>query len=102
LDHYLTGIKENFQGKFSRTQWQKEPFIQGCYTSFQPNQLTEFSDCFYIESEKINGNKYVTQEQLIFAGEQFSSDYYGYMNGGAQTGRLAVQYLLEHLQKTTV
>ncbi|MFZ4677870.1 MAG: FAD-dependent oxidoreductase [Nodosilinea sp.] len=26
---------------------------------------------------------------LAFAGEPFSDEYYGYMNGAAQTGRLA-------------
>lgn len=28
-------------------------------------------------------------DNLVFASEQFSDEYYGYMNGAGQTGRLA-------------
>jgi monoamine oxidase len=31
---------------------------------------------------------------LVFAGEQLSDEYYGFMNGAAQTGRLAAQVIL--------
>jgi monoamine oxidase len=37
-------------------------------------------------------------DNLIFAGEHFSDEYYGYMNGGAQTGRLAAAVALRLLK----
>ncbi|MFM2315498.1 MAG: hypothetical protein RLZZ04_4776 [Cyanobacteriota bacterium] len=35
--------------------------------------------------------------RLIFAGEHFSDEFYGYMNGGAQTGRLAALVIIENI-----
>jgi monoamine oxidase len=34
---------------------------------------------------------------LLFAGEHTSDEYYGFMNGGAQTGRLAAEAALRKL-----
>jgi monoamine oxidase len=35
----------------------------------------------------------------VFAGEHLSDAYYGYMNGGAETGRLAAQVVLRRIER---
>lgn len=52
-------------------------------------------DHVYIENAKAGQD--VVVGHLIFAGEHVSEAYYSYMNGAAQTGRLAAQYLLKQL-----
>ncbi|MGF1591346.1 MAG: flavin monoamine oxidase family protein [Pleurocapsa sp.] len=76
-------------GKFVRSNWCQDPLITGGYTNFKPGQYTEFSEFLYIESEVPEERQNVVFGNLIFAGEHFSDEFYGYMNGGAQTGRLA-------------
>ncbi|NJK55911.1 MAG: FAD-dependent oxidoreductase [Pleurocapsa sp. SU_5_0] len=46
-----------------------------------------------MESEVPQERQQVAFGNLIFAGEHFSDEFYGYMNGGAQTGRLAAQVI---------
>jgi monoamine oxidase len=93
INQILPGVKQVANQQFVKTQWTKSPFSQGSYTNFQPGQLTEFSEFFYIEE---NGE--ISQDgrvdKLIFAGEHFSDEFYGYMNGAAQTGRLAASLIV--------
>ncbi|MCZ6873732.1 MAG: FAD-dependent oxidoreductase [bacterium] len=37
---------------------------------------------------------------LVFAGEHLSNAFYGYMNGAAQTGRLAAAVIVGRIQMT--
>ena len=86
--------------RFLRTAWATNPFSKGAYTNFKPGQLTAFADFFYIESEDLEERQEVRVNNLIFAGEQVSDEFYGYMNGGAQTGRLAAESILSSLAVT--
>ena len=81
-------------GEFIRTNWSRDPLIAGGYTNLEPGQYTEFSEFFYIESEVLEERQNVVAGNLIFAGEHFSDEYYGYMNGAAQTGRLAAKVMM--------
>ncbi|GBF79598.1 flavin monoamine oxidase family protein [Aphanothece sacrum] len=99
LDSVISGVKEAATGDFWRTAWQNERLIQGAYTNFKPGQYTEFQEWMYIDSENPVETQKVRVENLIFAGEQFSANYYGYMNGAAETGRLAAQTIIETLFK---
>jgi monoamine oxidase len=36
---------------------------------------------------------------MFFAGEHCSADFQGYMNGGAETGRLAAEAIMEILKE---
>ena len=87
--------------RFLRTAWTTDPFAKGAYTNFKPGQLTTFADFFYIESENPEERQEVRVNNLVFAGEQVSDEFYGYMNGGAQTGRLAAESILLSLTVTT-
>jgi monoamine oxidase len=90
----VPGIQNAATGKFVRTEWSRDPFTQGAYANFKPGQLTAFSRFFYIESDKPSERQNVHVGNLVFAGEQLSDEYYGFMNGAAQTGRLAAQVIL--------
>jgi monoamine oxidase len=98
LEQAIPGIQGVATHQFIRTNWAEQPYTLGAYTNFRPGQLTEFADFFYIEAEDPAERQEVSFSRLVFAGEQFSDAYYGYMNGGAQTGRLAVEVLLRYLQ----
>lgn len=79
-----------------RTAWAKDPFARGGYSSFAPGQLTRFARHFWLEEEGV-----VTPPApagpIVFAGEHLSDAFPGYMNGGAQTGRLAAEAVLTSL-----
>jgi monoamine oxidase len=78
-------------GKFFRTYWSRDYLVGGSYTNFQPGQYTEFSKFLYVESEVPEERQDVSFGNLVFAGEHLSDEFYGYMNGAAQTGRLAAE-----------
>jgi monoamine oxidase len=97
FDDIISGAKKAANGRFLSTQWTKNPLTQGAYTNFQPGQLTKFADFFYIESDDPSERQDVHVGNLIFAGEQLSDEFYGFMNGGAQTGRLAAEVLIRNI-----
>lgn len=100
LEHFAQIIpqaKSTATGKVLRTNWSRDPLIKGGYTNFQPGQYTEFSEFRYIESTVPEERQQVAFGRLIFAGEQFSDEFYGYMNGGAQTGRLAAEVITANI-----
>ncbi len=79
-----------------RTAWGKDPFARGAYSTFAPGQLTRFAGHFWLEEDGV-----VTPPApagpIMFAGEHLSDAFPGYMNGGAQTGRLAAEAVLASL-----
>jgi len=86
--------------QFFRTGWTKDSLTKGSYTNFKPGQLTEFGEFFYIESKKPEERQDVRVGNLVFAGEQLSDEFYGFMNGAAQTGRLAAEIIIrEEMQQ---
>ncbi|MBD0335879.1 MAG: FAD-dependent oxidoreductase [Cyanobacteria bacterium Co-bin13] len=91
LDSVIPGIAGAATGRFFRSSWAKDIFVGGGYTSFKPGQYSEFSEFLYVESDDPEERQDVQVGHLVFAGEHLSSDFYGYMNGGAQTGRLAAE-----------
>jgi monoamine oxidase len=100
LGHFAQIIllaKSSATGKVLRTNGSRDPLIKGGYTNFQPGQYTEFSEFRYIESAVPEERQEVAFGGLIFAGEHFSDEFYGYMNGGAQTGRLAAQVIMANI-----
>jgi monoamine oxidase len=86
---YLRDLQGAAGDRFARTAWAKDPDFGGGYSTFAPGQYTRFRAHLYVESDHPAERQQVTVGNLAFAGEQFSDEYYGYMNGAAQTGRLA-------------
>lgn len=86
----LPGLSEAASFWQRRTGWQRDPFARGAYSCFRPGQLTRFAGLFWIEEEEATSQAAVAGP-LIFAGEHLSDAWPGYMNGAAQTGRLAAR-----------
>ena len=74
-------------GRVRRTHWCDDPLTRGTYIGFRPGQLTRFGGLLTLEEEgevRPSGTG-----PLLFAGEWLSDAWPGYMNGAAQTGRIA-------------
>lgn len=92
LDKYYQ-ILESISGKpyhgkraSSKTIWSADPFSLGSYACYQPQQWSTLAG---LEIEPV-GN-------VFFAGEHCSDAFQGYMNGAAQTGRLAALNLINKI-----
>lgn len=77
-----------------RTAWAMDPFAQGAYSRFLPGQLTRFARHFWVEEEGGKVTPPLSSGAILFAGEHLSDAHTGYMNGAAQTGRLAADHLM--------
>lgn len=87
----IPGAQDAATNRFLLTQWTTDPLTQGGYTNFKPGQLLEFGEFLYVESDDPDERQTVNVGNLVFAGEQLSDEFYGFMNGAAQTGRLAAE-----------
>lgn len=97
-DNVLPGLAANSNGRFVRTAWHRTPYIAGGYTNFKPGQYTELAEeWLYIEAEDPEEAQNFAVDKLVFAGEHTSDEYYGFMNGAAQSGRLAAQVVLQSI-----
>jgi monoamine oxidase len=97
LNDFIPGSSEAATGKFVRTQWIHNPWIRGTNTSFAPGQRTRFGELFWIESDDSAKQQEVRAGNLLFAGEHVSDESFGSMNGGAQTGRLAANAVVQSI-----
>lgn len=89
----LPGMTAAMGTTVRRTNWHDEPFSMGSYVNFRPGQLTKFADLIWTEANGIASTP-TPAGPILFAGEHLSDAYPGYMNGGAQTGRLAAQAII--------
>jgi monoamine oxidase len=87
LDGMFPGIMTAFNGKEALFNWGRHPFTQGSYSTYSVGQWTS-----------IGGAQALPGERMYFAGEHCSDLYQGYMNGGAETGRLAAESILKHIK----
>jgi monoamine oxidase len=99
LNRAIPGAQEAATGAFLRTRWSQEPFTRGSYVNFRPGQLTAFSDFLYIDSADIRERQDVHVGNLVFAGEHLSDAFSGFMNGAAETGRLAANVVLRRIRQ---
>lgn len=97
LNQFIPGAAKAATGQFINSAWTKSPLTTGGYSSYKPGQLTRFGSLFWVESEIADESQEVNVGNLIFAGEHLSDAFYGFMNGGAQTGRLAANLVLEKI-----
>lgn len=81
-------------GVVRRTNWCNDALTLGAYTNSAPGQLTRFGPLFWVESDIASERQQAVAGRLIFAGEHVSDAWVGFMNGGAQTGRLAAQAVI--------
>ena len=87
----IPGLAEAFTGPFARTNWHAQAMTLGAYVNFRPGQITRFARLLCVESDDPAERHVPGAGRIWFAGEHLSEAYPGYMNGGAQTGRVAAQ-----------
>ncbi|PSN13328.1 FAD-dependent oxidoreductase [filamentous cyanobacterium CCT1] len=96
---HLRELQGAMGDRYARTAWAKDPDFGGGYSTFGPGQYLKFKDFLYVESDDPLQQQTVVVGNLAFAGEQFSDEYYGYMNGAAQTARLAAGAIVRQVQQ---
>lgn len=87
---YLRGLETTFpgltaqsNGVYERFHWPSHSFTKGSYSAYRPGQWTT-----------ISGMEGKSVRNLFFAGEHCSSDFQGFMNGAAETGKRAAREIL--------
>lgn len=84
-----------------RTGWHRDPLSMGGYVNYRPGQMTRFARLFWVE-ERGRASPPVASGVVHFAGEHLSDAFPGYMNGAAQTGRLAAEAVVAQLAAAKV
>ncbi|MGB8701715.1 MAG: NAD(P)/FAD-dependent oxidoreductase [Thermosynechococcaceae cyanobacterium] len=100
LEKVVPKLSSVSTGQFLRTRWDQDLYTRGAYANFKPGQLTAFQNFFYVESKNPKNRQDVAIGNLVFAGEQLSDEFYGFMNGAAQTGRLAAQVVIRRITQS--
>ncbi|MCC7283681.1 MAG: FAD-dependent oxidoreductase, partial [Acetobacteraceae bacterium] len=77
LETAFPGAAAAVTGKASRMHWPSNPYVGASYSCFAPGQWVGFSEAW------------APAGRILFAGEHTSGKFSGYMNGGAESGRLA-------------
>jgi monoamine oxidase len=80
------GFKDNYTGFTAQMNWWKQKWTLGSYICPRPGQYVTLTP--YLQSRV--GNMY-------FAGEHTSSEFGGFMNGAAESGRVAAEQVLKRV-----
>ncbi|WP_254846633.1 flavin monoamine oxidase family protein [Hymenobacter sp. CRA2] len=80
LEAAWPGSKAKFNGQVERFHWPTHPFTRAAYACYRVGQYST-----------IAGAEIKPVDKLFFAGEHCSAWYQGYMNGAAETGRMAAE-----------
>lgn len=86
LEQVFPGALNLHNGKAERFHWPTHPYTKGSYACYKTGQWLT-----------IAGNEFPAVDNLFFAGEHCSEDYQGYMNGSAETGRIAADEIMAKL-----
>jgi monoamine oxidase len=88
LEKAFQGSTDAFTGKVELANWSENPFVKASYSSRSVGQFSQFT-------HKIG----LPVRNVYFAGEHCSHDHWGFMNGAAETGRLAAEKIVEKVIK---
>lgn len=83
LNRVVPALAGKFSGTAGRFHWPSFPFALGSYSCYRPGQWTAFEPAM---ATPVGG--------LFFAGEHCSAAFQGFMNGGAETGRVAADAVI--------
>ncbi len=86
LDRIFPHSKEKYLNKHIFVNWIEYPYVKASYSCYKTGQWTSIAG---LEMEPI-GN-------FFFAGEHCSELFQGFMNGGAETGRVVAQRVKEKI-----
>ena len=90
----IPGLIEAATGPFARTNWHAQALTLGAYINYAPGQLSRFAHLLYIDSDNPSERQVAGAGRIWFAGEHLSDAFPGYMNGAAETGRMAAGAIL--------
>ncbi len=88
LDRIYPGANAAYNKINIKYCWATNALVKGGYSSFKKGQWSTLA-----------GWEGVPVGNIYFAGEHVSRDFQGYMNGGAQTGRVAAAAITEKILK---
>ncbi len=83
LDAIWPGTANLHNGRVYRMHWPTHPHTLASYACYGPGQWTT-----------IAGNEIRKTGNIYYAGEHCSLEYQGYMNGAAETGRIAAEQII--------
>jgi monoamine oxidase len=94
LSRLMPGLERAYPGvsaaalgrRASRMHWPTHRYTLGSYACYRPAQWTTLA-----------GAEGLSVGNLFFAGEHCSRDFQGFMNGGAQSGRMTAEAILHRL-----
>ncbi|MBX9806332.1 MAG: FAD-dependent oxidoreductase [Flavobacteriaceae bacterium] len=89
MEQVFPGSKSTYSNKHVFASWSSYPFVKASYTCPKPGQ---WNTAMLHTSEPIG--------DVYFAGEHCSVDYQGFMNGAAETGRLAAEQIIKKFKKS--
>lgn len=87
----IPGLIEAATGPFARTNWHSQAMTLGAYVNYGPGQLSRFAHLLYMDSDDPADRQVAGAGRVWFAGEHLSDAFPGYMNGAAETGRMAAE-----------
>ncbi|HWB27191.1 MAG TPA: FAD-dependent oxidoreductase [Chitinophagaceae bacterium] len=87
LDEIYPGTKAQFNQKLQYWNWPNYPFAKGSYMSYKAGQYTT-----------MQGAQFAPVDNIHFAGEHCSIASQGFMNGAAETGRMAASMIIKKLK----
>ncbi len=88
LEAVFPGTKAEFNGRFQRMHWPTHPFAKASYAAYKVGQWTT-----------IRGHEATPHGNIYFAGEHCSRDFQGFLNGAAETGRIAAEAIVARVKK---
>lgn len=86
IDKAYPGAKAAHNGKKAIMHWPTQPFVRGSYACFKKGDV-------------INVIPHIATpiDNIYFAGEHCSVDFQGFMEGGAETGKIAAEEILKKI-----
>jgi len=91
MEEVFPGSKKAYVNKHVFACWSSYPFVKASYTCPKPGQ---WNTAMLYTSEPVG--------DVYFAGEHCSVDYQGFMNGAAETGRLAAEQITAKIKKAHI
>jgi monoamine oxidase len=85
IEAALPGAAAAFTGRASRMNWPGNPYVGGSYSCFAPGQWFGLAGGF------------APVGRVVFAGEHTSESHSGYMDGAAESGRVAAEAVIRVL-----
>jgi monoamine oxidase len=86
LNTIFPGMDKAYSNKTLKFCWSENPYSKAGYSSFKTGQWSTLA-----------GWEGVPVGEIYFAGEHVSREFQGYMNGGAETGRVAAEMVVKSL-----